>query len=194
MKSKYVLFTSGSTAGLASLCCIGPIVFAGLGVTSIALGAQFETLRPYFLTLTGILLAVGFYVVYRKPMEQAACESGVCQTPRLTRWSKQGLWVVTVVVTLLAFFPNFYGKFRAEETSVAASPSDHLATVELRITGMSCEACAAGIESTLHEVAGVASANVSFEKKQATISYDPKWATPEQFAEAVTKAGYSLVK
>ena len=46
------------TAGLASLCCIGPIVFGGLGATAVALGAKFEILRPYFLTLTGIFLSL----------------------------------------------------------------------------------------------------------------------------------------
>ena len=40
-------FTGSILAALfASLCCIGPIAFAGLGVTSVALGAKFEPLRP----------------------------------------------------------------------------------------------------------------------------------------------------
>ncbi len=60
MNTKTVFTGSILAALFASLCCIGPIAFAGLGVTSVALGVKFEPLRPYFLTLTGIFLAFGF--------------------------------------------------------------------------------------------------------------------------------------
>ena len=65
--------------------------------------------------------------------------------------------------------------------------------MDVKISGMSCEGCASGIESALREPPGVASARVSFEEKQATISFDPKTVKPEQFAQIVTKAGYELV-
>ncbi len=61
-------FTLGSVvaAFLASLCCLGPLFLGGLGLGTV-LVATFAPLRPYFLALSAILLAVGFYFVYRKP-------------------------------------------------------------------------------------------------------------------------------
>ncbi len=189
------LFTGSILAALfASLCCIGPIAFAGLGVTSVAMGVKFEPLRPYFLTLTGIFLAFGFYFVYRKPREQEVCEGEVCETPRLSRWAKPSLWVVTAVVLLLALFPNYYGKFRAAETSTPFLASSSLAAEELEIEGMTCEACAAGIESALRVLPGVAHAQVSYEQKRAQISYDPSEISTDKFLETVASTGYKASK
>ena len=194
MNDKSLIAGSVITAGLASLCCIGPIFFGGLGATAVALGAKFEALRPYFLTLTGIFLALGFYFVYRQPKEQEACESEVCETPRLTRWAKPGLWVVAAVVILLALFPNYYGAFRTEGNSPAGPIASSLVTEELQIDGMSCEACATGLEGALQQVSGVAGATVSYENKKAMISYDPKSVTSDQLAQVVTKSGYKVVR
>ena len=194
MNDKTLVTASVITAGVASLCCIGPIVFAGLGATGVALGAKFEPLRPYFLTLTGIFLALGFYFVYRKPKEQEACESEVCETPRLTRWAKPGLWVVTVVVILLALFPNYYGAFRTEGAFLPAADASSLATEELEIEGMTCEACAAGIESALRDLPGVAHAQVSFAQKKAQVTYDPVKVSSEKFIDTVAMTGYKASK
>ena len=194
MNDKSLVAGSVITAGLASLCCIGPIVFGGLGATAVALGAKFETLRPYFLTLTGIFLSLGFYFVYRKPKEEEACKSAVCEPPRFTRWAKPSLWLVTGVVILLALFPNYYGAFRTEGASVPAGNASSLPTEELEIEGMTCEACAAGIESALRDLPGVAHAQVSFAQKRAQINYDPLKVSSEKFIDTVAKTGYKASK
>ncbi len=43
-----------------------------------------------------------------------------------------------------------------------------MATTHLRLTGMSCAACAQRIEQTLQDVAGVETATVNFALEQAT--------------------------
>ena len=194
MNDKALVTASVITAGLASLCCIGPIVFAGLGATAVGLGAKFEPLRPYFLALTSIFLALGFYFVYRKPKEQESCESGVCEMPKLARWAKPSLWLVVVVVILLALFPNYYGAFRSEGASVPAGDASSLASEELEIEGMTCEACAAGIESALRDLPGVAHAQVSFAQKKAQVTYDPEKVSSEKFIDTVAMTGYKASK
>src|SRR5688500_18447153 len=62
-------------AFLASLCCVGPLVFVTLGVGA-GLASTFEPLRPVFTFLTVALLAVGFYVVYGKKPAVADAASG----------------------------------------------------------------------------------------------------------------------
>lgn len=49
--NKAALTTSGSliSAFLASLCCIGPVVFSLIGAGSLGFAAVFEPYRPYLL-------------------------------------------------------------------------------------------------------------------------------------------------
>ena len=97
-------------AVLASLCCIGPLVFITLGVGA-GLASTFEPLRPFFTALTVGLLALGFYIVYvRKPaaVEGAACgPDGSCAVPPNSRRDKVVLWIATVVAVILLTFPEW---------------------------------------------------------------------------------------
>lgn len=192
MNEKTVFAGSIVAAFVASLCCLGPLLFAGLGATAVAAGAKFEALRPYFLTLTGVFLAAGFYFVYRKPRLQ--CEGEVCATPNISRWAKPGLWVETLVVVLLALFPVYYGKLSPAKAALTNPGASPIATVELKIEGMFCEGCASSVRTSLVEVAGVASAQVSFDEKKARVSYDPSKTKLEQLIAAVEKLGYTASK
>ncbi|MCF8042366.1 MAG: heavy metal translocating P-type ATPase [Desulfarculaceae bacterium] len=66
--------------------------------------------------------------------------------------------------------------------------------IELPIVGMTCANCAATVERTLNKkVPGVIRANVNFGTEAATVEYDPDQTSPEEMAQAVEKAGYTLV-
>lgn len=100
-------------AFLASLCCVGPLLFVTLGVGA-GLASTFEPLRPVFTVLTLVLLAVGFYVVYgRKPAETdaavgAACaQDGTCTVPRSRTRDKILLWIAAVVALVFLTFPQW---------------------------------------------------------------------------------------
>jgi len=192
MKERTVFAGSILAALFASACCLGPILLVGLGATAVAVGARFEALRPYFLTLTGVLLAAGFYFVYRKPRVQ--CEGEVCATPNVSRWAKPALWVVTLAVALLALFPVYYGKLSPAKAALTNPGASAAATVELKIDGMFCEGCASSVRSSLADVTGVASAQVSFDEKKARVSYDPAKTSIEQLIAAVEKLGYKARK
>ncbi len=49
------------TAIAASLCCVGPVLFAVLGLGAFGAASLFEVARPYLLTGAVLLLAGGFY-------------------------------------------------------------------------------------------------------------------------------------
>lgn len=95
---------------VASLCCIGPVLFVTLGVGA-GLAARFEPLRPFFTVLTLALLAVGFYVVYRRRPVVAAGDAcgpdGSCEVPRNRTRDKVVLWIATVVALVLLTFPQW---------------------------------------------------------------------------------------
>ncbi len=96
---------------LASLCCIGPLLFVTLGVGA-GLASAFEPLRPVFTVATVALLAVGFYVVYgKRPVavtHDAACaHDEACAIPRNRTRDRVLLWVATVVAFVLLTFPQW---------------------------------------------------------------------------------------
>ena len=97
-------------AFLASLCCIGPILFVTLGIGA-GLASQFEPLRPVLVVLTIGLLAMGFYSVYgRRTAVGAPASRGVvssCATPRSRTRGKVILWIAAAVVLIVLTFPQW---------------------------------------------------------------------------------------
>lgn len=98
----------GSVVGgvLASVCCIGPLVFALLGVSGAAFAHRFEPFRPYFLVLTYGLLAAAFHITYAPA--KANCGPGAaCEMPRTNRAGRMVLWIASVLVVLTTAFPLY---------------------------------------------------------------------------------------
>ena len=99
------------SAFLASACCIGPLIFALLGLGGAGLLVKFEPYRPYFLAITFALLGTGFYFTYRNPRVSASATSGAdaaacdCPAPRTNRAGRIMLWVATVLVVGFLIFP-----------------------------------------------------------------------------------------
>ena len=186
------LFALGSAAAafVASLCCLGPLALGGLGLGAL-LVATFAPLRPYFLALSAVLLALGFYFVYRKPKAAAACEGEVCAPEsRARRAAKPLLWLATLAVAALAFFPLYGAKLVPVPTTTATAATSSLETVELKISGMSCEACAGVLRNKLLETPGVAEAVVHYPAGHAIVKYDPSKTNAAILIAAVSAAGY----
>lgn len=97
-------------AFLASLCCIGPVLFVTLGVGA-GWASRFEPLRPVFSVLTVGFIAVGFYAVYgRRPAAATAGSgevTGACDVPRGRTRDKILLWIAAVVALVLLTFPRW---------------------------------------------------------------------------------------
>jgi len=92
----------------ASICCIGPIAAAFLGLTSFGALVKYEKFRPLFSGLTFLLLAGAFYLTYRR--RPAACEpSSICAThpTAVSRINRIALWVVTAIVLIVLTFPTW---------------------------------------------------------------------------------------
>ena len=192
MNEKFLALGSAGAAFFASLCCLGPLVLGGLGLGGV-LVATFTPLRPYFLAASGVLLALGFYFVYRKPKAAQACEGEVClPDSRARRWTKPLLWLATLAVLALAFFPSYGAKLVGSSPVKTAAPSyAQLETVELKISGMTCEACAGAVRYKLYETPGVAEAEVNYPAGWASVKYDPTQTDAARLIEAVNATGYT---
>jgi copper chaperone len=66
-------------------------------------------------------------------------------------------------------------------------------TTVLKVNGMTCGGCVRSVKNVLEGIQGVSSAEVSLEKAQATVTYDPAQADVNRMKEAVTDAGYQVV-
>lgn len=64
--------------------------------------------------------------------------------------------------------------------------------IDLPIEGMSCASCAARVEKTLSEAAGVSVATVNFATGKAAVDFDPDATTMESLEQAVQRAGYAV--
>ena len=73
--------------------------------------------------------------------------------------------------------------------AMAAPPK----TVTLVVKNMTCELCPITVKKALTKVQGVSNVSVDFEKKTATVTFDPDEVKPEMMAKATTEAGYPSV-
>ena len=91
-----------------SLCCLGPVVaaFLGLGLA----GSAASVLEPYRLYLTAatiLLLGWAFYRAY--PVESACDGEKACASPSGKRLQKATLWAVTVFAVAALTF-SYYSR------------------------------------------------------------------------------------
>jgi mercuric ion transport protein len=100
-------------AFLASICCIGPVIFAALGVGVGATGLLAHTAgvlkvllpyRPVFIGLAALLLGVSFYLAYRKPVgRETSCQA--CMPASGFRPNRWLLWIIAGLTVALVLAP-----------------------------------------------------------------------------------------
>ena len=106
--SKTRLLSAGAvgTAIAASVCCVGPLVLALLGLGGGALLLKLGPYRPYFLVGTAVLLLSAFYLTYAP--EVTECGPGsACARPASRKGQKITLAIATILALLAAAFPYF---------------------------------------------------------------------------------------
>lgn len=65
-------------------------------------------------------------------------------------------------------------------------------TTVIKIEGMTCGGCVASVTRVLQALPGVGRADVSLERKQATVEYDAALAATDQLRQAVEDAGFEV--
>lgn len=100
--------------------------------------------------------------------------------------------LATVAVSALAV-AGALGFFVRAQHSTSAAVITAAAKTEravIVIEGMSCTGCAHGIKAMLKRTPGIVSAEVSFERREAIVEYDPARTSREKIVEAITNLGY----
>ena len=185
---------------VASACCLGPAILAIVGLSGAGLAATLAPYRPLFLGITAALLGLGFYLSYRKPRAtataagattaDACCDTAGCEMPRAARTGRKMLWISTVLVAVFAAYPHIAGAFSSSSGTGTATPVANAKTAQLRVEGMTCEACSAQIAADLGKVNGVISVDVKYRDGLAIVTYDPARVEPEAFAPVIENLGY----
>lgn len=190
-------------AGLiASLCCLGPLLFAMLGLGAFGLAGIFAAARPYLLVLAVLLLAFGFYRAYFR--REQACEPGeACATKRTSHIGRVRLWIASVAVLAFALSPYYAGRIAAALVKNPSAPAirptasatNEVATaatetVTIHVEGMDCVACEAPIRAALQQTPGVRNADVSYKRGDARVEFDPTQTSLEQIKLNINSTGY----
>lgn len=214
MKEKAVIGGAVSAGLLASLCCIGPLLFVLFGVGAFGAATYFEKARPFLMGGSILLLAVAFYWVYFKRQKES-CEPGeVCADKSVSRAGRIGLWSASVAVLAFAALPYFAGPLAAkiaekkivseqsnkEECCVAhisdnettITPAAGMDVATFKVEGMTCVSCETTIKLALERTPGVHRTAVSYDRGEAVVEYDPQKTNHNKLRDAINKTGYTV--
>jgi copper chaperone CopZ len=139
--------------------------------------------------------------LYRAYFRREACALGeACATNTGSKASRLVLWVAAVGVLAFALSPYYVGYIAAAFTrntqpapAVASSIPAHasaLETMTIEVTGMDCQSCEMPVKTALNKTPGVRSAEVSYERGNAQINYDPQQTDMNQIKRAIDSTGY----
>jgi len=97
------------TSVVASACCIGPVIFGLLGISSAGLLSQMEPYRPILSVIAVLLIVVAFFLTYKKKKLVECREDSYCVNPKSYVWNKRLLWIATFLVFAFLTFPYWGG-------------------------------------------------------------------------------------
>jgi copper chaperone CopZ len=193
---KLTVFGAMFAAFAASLCCVLPLLFAVLGLGAFGAAAAFATARPFLLGAAALLLAFGFFRAYFRRGGDCAPDMQ-CAVKPVNRAGRVGLVLASAVALGFALAPYYTGLVarklltsNAQTSDAKAAAPAAVAQVKFKITGMTCAGCADTIKAALEKTVGVARAEVSYERGEAIVVYDPKVIAPEKIRDVINQMGY----
>src|SRR6266480_3961668 len=104
--------TAGVLAAIgASICCVGPLVLLGLGISGAWIGtlSAFEPYRPVLIGVTLVSLALALRKLYLVP--QVCAPGAACAAPAVVRRQRVIFWVVSALLLALIAFPSIAPPF-----------------------------------------------------------------------------------
>lgn len=125
-----------------------------------------------------------------KGMECAACAAKVEKTLKKLDGVEDAAVNFAVEKVTVHHDPTKIGIDQLIDTVVDLGYRVPTERLDLKISGMTCAACAARVEKALGNKEGVLRANVNFAMERATVEFDPSVITVGDLKRAVTDAGY----
>ena len=193
---KGIIFAIGAlvAALLSSACCWLPLVLLMFGASAAGISGFFEEYRFLFLATTVVALAAGFYLLYfrKKCTSESECEA---PNPKMEKINKLSLWILTVFVGLIAFFPNYLSAFIGDADNGSLINSEKYKTSTILVSGMTCEACTVSLEAALKGIPGIKEVSVDYKSGSATVGVDKSEEIPFRAITSSIKAlGYTIIE
>jgi len=187
-------FGAVAAAALSSACCWTPIALLAFGASAAGASAFFERWRPFFATLSLVMLGMGFYFSYFRSGSCDGDSQCAARRRRRLRLRRAMLWVSAVIVIGFVSFPRYAGVLMhalgdgAEVTQTAATDAQ-TRTLLFDVQGMTCRSCAASLQSDLASIDGVLKAKVKYGAKSARVQATDA-VTVERIKEAAKLHGF----
>ena len=90
--------------------------------------------------------------------------------------------------------PVALAKTTSDRAFPIAAAAERLETVRFKVVGMTCGGCVISTRKVLTRLTGVTKADVSYEKGEAVVTYDPAKVTVAQMVAAVKTLGYTATR
>lgn len=158
MKEKFAAVGSLVVSGVLSTCCTLPLALAAFGLGTLGLGHLVRPMRPYMIGAALVLLAYGFYAVYRR---RATAKS------RLLIWFSAALFVVVVGT------PYAVGWLRGSDDPLAVADEPGTRRVVVHVDDLLLRTCCEGpARDALDAIPGVRRVILQRRINQATLVVD----------------------
>jgi copper chaperone CopZ len=211
MKEKLTAAGSALAAVLASSCCWGPLLLAGLGAGDVGFASALAPYRPCFIGVTLLFLAAAWYFTLRKrPATASACptetsaaggscgarhaQEACCAPNGARRRNILLLSGVTAFALVMLTFPELSTVLAACHGAAPALKrrAGPVEAKTLAIRGMTCEACEGHVRAALLKVPGVVAAQVGARTGSARVTSRQGRVSPEQLKQVVAMTGYTV--
>ncbi|KAF3999438.1 mercuric ion transporter MerT [Glaciimonas immobilis] len=107
--AKSTLLGGALAAIAASACCLGPLVLVSLGIGGAWISnlTLLEPLRPVFIMVALLCMALAYRQIYRGP-DAADCVPGsLCALPQTNVRYRAMFWVMSILVLIALAYPYF---------------------------------------------------------------------------------------
>ena len=191
-RSKSGVITGLIAAIAASSCCIPPVIaaIAGVGGASSSL-SWMEPFRPYLIGLAIIAIGYAWYTNL-KPKEVDDCG---CEVDQPKFYQTRGFLIgMTLFAALSIAFPYYSGVFFPDnKKEVVVVDSSSVQKIDIKIEGMTCDACQQHVDHAVNELAGIIDVHTSYENGNAVVKFDGTKTSAEEIKEAVKSTGYNVI-
>ncbi|AVR44206.1 heavy metal transporter [Christiangramia fulva] len=185
---------SGIFAALAaSSCCIPPVIAAIAGIGGIAGSLSWlETYRPYLIVLAIFAIGYAWYNYYQRQKSDECC--AINAKPKWYQ-TKTYLLSASLFAALAVAFPYYSGIFfPSNNKEVVVVNNSDLQSNTFNIQGMTCNGCAAHVESEVKKLPGIFFVDAIYEKASAKVEFDRTKVSIGQIVAAINRTGYKVVK
>lgn len=191
--SKSGIITGVVAAIAASSCCIPPVIaaIAGIGGASSSL-TWMEPFRPYLIGLAVVAIGYAWYS-HLKPKDEDNCG---CEIDKPKFYQTRGFLIGMTMFAILSIgFPYYSGVFFPDNKSdVVVVDKSSVHKINLRIEGMTCDACQVHVNHTVNELDGIINMSTSYVDGEAIIEFDITRTSIEEIKEAVNSTGYEVTQ